>query len=45
MCLPHAVRTTQDGIWGGTAKDECRTMPSRERQSANEFLVMLMELT
>jgi WhiB family transcriptional regulator, redox-sensing transcriptional regulator len=40
MCLSCAVRTAQDGIWGGTTKDERRAMPSRERLPASAFLAM-----
>jgi WhiB family transcriptional regulator, redox-sensing transcriptional regulator len=38
MCLSYAVRTAQDGIWGGTTKDERRAMPSRGRLPAGAFL-------
>jgi WhiB family transcriptional regulator, redox-sensing transcriptional regulator len=38
VCLSYAIRTTQDGIWGGTTKDERRAMPlSRERVPADAF--------
>jgi WhiB family transcriptional regulator, redox-sensing transcriptional regulator len=40
-CLSYAVRTAQDGIWGGTTKDERSAMlPSRGRLPANAILAV-----
>jgi WhiB family transcriptional regulator, redox-sensing transcriptional regulator len=29
-CLTYAIRTAQDGIWGGTTREERRAMPSHQ---------------
>ena len=43
-CLSYAVRTAQDGIWGGATKDERHAMPSREPLPPGAFLAAPLTL-